>query len=290
MIRAGGEAAPRLQVVSGELSEPPYPADIRARGWRFELDYERIHQSETWAVAPLELRPWLLMLWFTSWHQTPIGTLPVDDRVIAAKIGMPLTMLQTHREVLLSRWQRCSDGRLYHDVITERVVEMLDHRRSDRARAAAWRASKKQDLATNVTRDKGVRSCESPVSTTPEPEPEPLSSNPLSSSPAANVDHAPPGATAVRQRHRPEAVELLLFLNEKAGRHYRPTDTTLKPIIARLKEGFTVRECKFVVMRKVREWKGKDMDKYLRPATVFGEQKFSQYIGEVPFEEPLSGN
>lgn len=34
----------------------PYPCDTRAKGWRFELDHERIRQSDTWALAPPEIR------------------------------------------------------------------------------------------------------------------------------------------------------------------------------------------------------------------------------------------
>ena len=29
----------------------PYPAITRAKGWRFELDYEQVDQSDTWALA-----------------------------------------------------------------------------------------------------------------------------------------------------------------------------------------------------------------------------------------------
>lgn len=35
----------------------PYPSDTRPKGWRFELDYERIEASDTWALAPAEVRP-----------------------------------------------------------------------------------------------------------------------------------------------------------------------------------------------------------------------------------------
>ncbi len=54
-------------------SPPPYAADTRAKGWRFELDYEQIEQSSTWALAGPEARPWLLMLWLSAWRQVGIG-------------------------------------------------------------------------------------------------------------------------------------------------------------------------------------------------------------------------
>ncbi len=79
-----------------------------------------------------------------------------------------------------------------------------------------------------------------------------------------------------------EATEVLHWLNDRTGQHFRDTDATLKPIIARLKDGATVRECRAVIAVKVREWKGTDMSKFLRPATLFGAEKFSQYVGEIP--------
>lgn len=130
----------RLEAVpAAGLPEPPYPADTRARGWKFELDLERIVDSDTWALAAPELRPWLLMLWAMSWRSTPTGTLPDDDRLIAARIGMPISMLQTHRETLMRGWIRHSDGRLYHDTISETVVEMLAAKYRDALRKRVGR-------------------------------------------------------------------------------------------------------------------------------------------------------
>ena len=84
-----------------------------------------------------------------------------------------------------------------------------------------------------------------------------------------------------------EALEVLAFLNEKAGRAYRPTDTNLRFIAARLKQGATVVDCKQVVAKKCREWKGSDMEPYLRPATLFNDTKFNQYVGELV---PIGGS
>ena len=117
----------------------PYPADVRAKGWRFELDHERIEQSDTWALAPSELRPWLLMLWMTAWKQTPCGSLPDEDALIAARIGMPAKTFHKHSAVLRRGWWLAEDGRLYHDTIVERVTEMTKVKDKERARKAAYR-------------------------------------------------------------------------------------------------------------------------------------------------------
>lgn len=79
-----------------------------------------------------------------------------------------------------------------------------------------------------------------------------------------------------------ESAEILQFLNEKARRNFRPTKVNLKLIRERLKEGYTPTECRQVIVRKCREWVHDDkMRQYLRPATIFGREKFNQYAGEL---------
>jgi uncharacterized phage protein (TIGR02220 family) len=83
-----------------------------------------------------------------------------------------------------------------------------------------------------------------------------------------------------------QAIEVLQFLNAKTGRTYRSVDTNLKLIMARLKSGATVMDCRQVIAKKTREWKGDPkMVDYLRPATLFNATKFEQYLGELLPEE-----
>lgn len=125
----------------------PYPVDTRAKGWRFELDHERIRQSDTWALATPEIRPWLLMLWMTAWEQTPCGSLPNDDELIAARIGMPIEQFTACRNRLMRGWWLADDGRLYHDTMAERVLDMLGRRDGEKSRKAAYRARKEAERA-----------------------------------------------------------------------------------------------------------------------------------------------
>jgi len=136
------------------VNEPrpaPYPSDTRAKGWRFELDYEQIEQSSTWALAGPEARPWLLMLWMTAWKQTPVGTMPNEPLVIAALIGMPTKAWAKHGDVLLRGWWLADDGRLYHQTLAKRVDEMMARRRSDSDRKARERARKLLESAESPT-------------------------------------------------------------------------------------------------------------------------------------------
>jgi uncharacterized phage protein (TIGR02220 family) len=84
-----------------------------------------------------------------------------------------------------------------------------------------------------------------------------------------------------------QAIRVLEFLNIKAGKKFRPNATTLRPIINRLAEGFTVQECKQVIAMKVREWNGVEFQnglpgrKYLTPETLFRASKFNNYVAEL---------
>jgi len=129
--------------MGGGVTRPaPYPADTRAKGWRFELDMERARQSDTWALSTPEARPWLLMLWATAWEQTPCGSLPNDDALIAARLGMPDKLFAKHKAILMRKWWLAEDGRLYHDVLVLRVKEMMERRRKESDRKALARAKK----------------------------------------------------------------------------------------------------------------------------------------------------
>ena len=127
------------------LPAPPYPAETRAKGWRFELDLERIEQSDTWALAPADLRPWLLMLWATAWKQVPCGSLPEDDQLVAVRIGMKPTQFAKARSILMRGWWKADDGRLYHDTVAARVLDMLGAKGKERQRKADYRKRKEAE-------------------------------------------------------------------------------------------------------------------------------------------------
>ena len=93
-----------------------------------------------------------------------------------------------------------------------------------------------------------------------------------------------------KNAHTDEIKEIISYLNEKTGSKYRPnTDATKKHINARLDEGFTVDDFKTVINIKTDEWLGdKDMQKFLRPQTLFGT-KFESYLNQpVPSKKKES--
>ena len=67
-------------------------------------------------------------------------------------------------------------------------------------------------------------------------------------------------------------------LNEKAGTNYRASSkATQGHINARFAEGFTIEDFFTVIEKKCAEWKGTNMEMYLRPETLFGS-KFESYL------------
>lgn len=79
-----------------------------------------------------------------------------------------------------------------------------------------------------------------------------------------------------------QANEVIAYLNEKAGKHYRTVESTRRILRGRFRDGFTVADCKKVVDNKVAEWKGTEMEKYLRPSTLFQALKFDGYLNQGP--------
>ena len=72
--------------------------------------------------------------------------------------------------------------------------------------------------------------------------------------------------------------EVIEYLNAKAGTAYKPASKdTQKHIKARIAEGFSLSDFQTVIDKKVSEWKGTDMEQYLRPSTLFGT-KFESYL------------
>ena len=75
-----------------------------------------------------------------------------------------------------------------------------------------------------------------------------------------------------------EYISIVSYLNEKAGTGFKATTAKTKSAInARLAEGFTLEDFKTVIDKKCAEWIGTDMQKYLRPETLFGT-KFEGYL------------
>lgn len=89
-----------------------------------------------------------------------------------------------------------------------------------------------------------------------------------------------------------EAAEVIDYLNIKTESSYRATtEANVKPIRARLNDGFTVEDCKKVIDTKSGQWlNNPDMVKYLRPATLFSPSKFEGYLNECRGKPSIRGD
>ncbi len=79
--------------------------------------------------------------------------------------------------------------------------------------------------------------------------------------------------------------EILDYLNQKTGSHYKDVKGNQKLIKARWHEGYRLDDFKKVIDNKTDAWlgvvakDGREMSQFLRPSTLFGN-KFDQYLNE----------
>lgn len=98
-----------------------------------------------------------------------------------------------------------------------------------------------------------------------------------------NVTSSPVNRNRNRNNNENEdhVTEIITYLNEKADREYKiNSKTTVKVINARIKDGYSLADFKKVIDIKSKQWKNdSEMNKYLRPETLFGN-KFEGYLNE----------
>nr|DAU12450.1 MAG TPA: hypothetical protein [Caudoviricetes sp.] len=74
--------------------------------------------------------------------------------------------------------------------------------------------------------------------------------------------------------------EIVDYLNTRAGTKYKhDAKNTVKYISARLREGYTIEDFKYVIDVKVAEWGGTNMEMYIRPQTLFSN-KMENYVNQ----------
>lgn len=106
-----------------QAREPLVPAGVELREYSYiPLQFERLFSSDTWVLATDEQRVACLYLWCKSWHQVPAGSIPSDERILAelSRTGSRWKRLRDH---CLRGWVLCSDGRYYHPVVAEKVMD-----------------------------------------------------------------------------------------------------------------------------------------------------------------------
>jgi uncharacterized phage protein (TIGR02220 family) len=93
------------------------------------------------------------------------------------------------------------------------------------------------------------------------------------------------GRASSRQVTTQELEEVYQLMRKKSGNNYqvccpngKRTAAALQ-LAARLREGYTVEQCKGVIAQRWREWGADDkMRDYFRPQTLFRPSKFAAYV------------
>ncbi|WP_416360399.1 DUF1376 domain-containing protein [Burkholderia orbicola] len=133
-----------------DLPNPLAPADCNLRNlpW-IPLDVGRVIDSDLFGMSTGDEFKTAFRLWAKSWHQVPAASLPNDDRMLAHLAGLvdaPAKWKKV-RVMALRGWILCSDGRLYHPVIAQKVLEAMGHRGRHTDAAAAPARAPRRDVA-----------------------------------------------------------------------------------------------------------------------------------------------
>lgn len=120
----------------------------------FMLNTDLLMASELWALASGDEFKAAVGLWCRAWKQTPPGSLPDDDRVLAAFSGAGKAWPKV-KDMALRGFIKCSDGRLYHTTLCEDVKRASEAKaqRQARTRAATEARKNKRDVQRDVDRD-----------------------------------------------------------------------------------------------------------------------------------------
>ena len=111
------------------LPPPPVPPDADLRHYpNMPLEVGRLRDSDIASIGDPEIFRCAVMLWCAAWHQWPAGSLRNDDATLArlAGLGRDLKTWKRLKSGALRGFQEFADGRLYHRVVCEKVIEGLN--------------------------------------------------------------------------------------------------------------------------------------------------------------------
>lgn len=105
------------------MIEPLVPVDLDLTSFEFmPVEWSRLLSSDTWMLCNDAEKVAAITLWGRSWTQVPAGSLPEDDRLLAALSGAGRSWKKV-KPMALRGWVLASDGRYYHPVVCEKSLE-----------------------------------------------------------------------------------------------------------------------------------------------------------------------
>lgn len=163
----------------------------------------------------------------------------------------------------IAEWCGCSKRTVY-GILSELVERGLIERRD------------KEVNGVHLV-DYRCRNCSTPMQKLQHPDEK------IAAPPAEKTSHQNIEIDIDRRKDRDiECESVLDYLNERCGRSFRKTDTSLKEIRARLRDGYSAETLKRIVDAKAAEWGGDPkMSKFLRPSTLFRATNCANYEQEL---------
>lgn len=122
------------------LPAPLVPPEVDLRDFKWmPIDVARLRDSSLAANEPPEACWAAMLLWCAAWHQVPAGSIP-DDNQWQAKHAGYVAAGRIHpgwrrvRDAALHNFVKCSDGRLYHRIVSEKALEAWTSKLAQQAR------------------------------------------------------------------------------------------------------------------------------------------------------------
>ncbi len=105
-----------------DLPAPPVQANLDVSKLAgFMLNVDKLMNSVLWASSTGDEFKAALGLWCRAWKQVPAGSLPDDERVLAAWSGAGSKWRKV-RDAAMRGFELCADGRYYHGVLCDDAI------------------------------------------------------------------------------------------------------------------------------------------------------------------------
>lgn len=79
-------------------------------------------------------------------------------------------------------------------------------------------------------------------------------------------------------------IDIIEYLNQKSDSSYRTNNNKTISLLNNLLKNYTIEDIKLVIDKKVKDWQNTDMQKFIRPETLFGN-KFEGYFNQKEIKE-----
>ena len=130
--------------------DPLVPAEVDLTDFKYMPLYLReLRRSKAWSIARRqpEIGFFMINLWGESWFETPAGSLPNDDDLLADMALCQPERWDQVKEKVMHGWELCTDGRWYHPFLAEKVLIAWNAKQDRRKRTEAAREARAKNRA-----------------------------------------------------------------------------------------------------------------------------------------------